>query len=96
MNALSNHFPIRQKGDEWEVVFLDDDEVEYYILCKTNEDATAVANARPFNVAFESSQRCNLDEVRKSIDALDRYGLSSTKIYRRLKNLAEDIEKGII
>lgn len=91
-----NPFPIRKKGDRWEVVFIDQGGVEDYILCDTEEHAVAVANARPFNAAFETRQKCDPDAVQLSIDALDHYGLSTTKIYRRLKFLLEDMAEGVI
>lgn len=87
-------FPIRQLGDRWEVVFIDQGEIPYCVTCETRDDAEAVANVRMFNAMFECRQLRDADaiKVRQCQKALAAYGLQTTVIYRRMGHLLEDIE----
>lgn len=88
-------FPIRQLGDRWEVMLIDQGEIARCVTCETCEDAAALANARIFNAMFERRQLRDADpiKVRRCQKALAAYGLQSTVIYRRMGYLLEDIEK---
>lgn len=65
------------------------------VECENEDDALALANVRPFYRAFEAEQVVDLQELQKSIDAAERYGLKG-KGYQNLLWLKEDIQSGKI
>jgi len=68
------------------------------VECENEDDARALANVRPFYRAFEAEQVVDLQELQKSIDAVERYGLTGflRKGYHNLLYLKEDIQSGKI
>jgi hypothetical protein len=65
------------------------------VECENEDDALALANMRPFYRAFEAAQVVDLQDLQKTIDAAQRYGLKG-KGYRNLLWLKEDIQSGKI
>ena len=94
-DASLNPFPIRNVDERWEVDLIDQGEVRNYVSCDTREDAEAIAASRTFNSMFELGQIRDADanKVLQCRDALAAYGLDSTKLYRRMNFLLEDIAK---
>ena len=90
---LPGHFTIRTKSDKWEVLLVYQDDTDYFPVCESYEDAVALANSGPLNAAFEGKKKCDLENVKESIAAFEKYDLTHTKLYRRLKFLAEDLMK---
>jgi len=95
-DLLPDHLPIREMGDTWSVLFIDENEVEHDINCDSHEHAKALANARPFNTAFFNQQKCDPIAVKQTIEALERYGLSTALIYRNLEHLSKSMDDGDI
>lgn len=92
---MSNPFPIIRTGDKPTVRFVEG-EIVRDVECKNEGEALALANVRPFCEAFEAYKPVDLQELQKSIDALERYGFTDLKAYGYLLYLKEDIQLGKI
>ncbi len=91
---MINPFTIIRTGDKPTVRLVEGDNVRD-VECENEDDALALANVRRFYRAFEAAQVVDLQELQKSIDAAQRYGLTG-KGYRNLLWLKEDIQSGKI
>ena len=92
---MTNPFPIVRRGDKFTVRFLDGKNV-LDVECENKDEALALANVRPFCEEFMAHQPVDLQELQKSIDALERHALTDFKAYRYLLYLKEDIQSGKI
>jgi hypothetical protein len=69
-------FPIRQKGNQWEVLVALESEFHEYVLCDSKTDAEAIADARPLLNLHRAAGRCDAARVQRCVDAFTRYGYS--------------------
>ncbi len=92
---MSNPFHIIRTGDKPTVRFVEG-EIVYDIECDNEDEAVALSNVRPFCEAYEAYQLVDLQELQKSIDALERHALTHLTAHGLLFHLKEDIESGKI
>ena len=88
---MTNPFPIVRTGDKFTVKFIENDIVSY-VECKNEDEAVALSNVRPFCEAYLAHQLVDLQELQKSIDALERHALTHVTAHGLLFHLKEDIE----
>jgi hypothetical protein len=92
---MSNPFHIIRTGDKPTVRFVEGENVRD-VECKNEDEALALAKVRLFCDAFEAYQPVDLQELQKSIDALERRAFTDLKAYGYLLYLKEDIQSGKI
>jgi len=83
MNANDLPYPIRQRDNGWEVVLTDQGEVWNYVQCNSQDDAEAVADARPLNGIAMKRGIADKTRVRRCVDALRRYGIDERQLLMR-------------
>jgi len=91
---VSNPFHVIQTGDTYTVRVIENGEVIEDVSCKDEDEAKALANMRPFCEAYLTLQHVDLQNLKKSIAALERLGRQHLKAYGLLCHLRDDIEAG--
>jgi hypothetical protein len=82
-------FPIRKRGDKWDVLVIIEGEAKSDITCDTKDDAEAVANARKFHYEYLTKGRCDPNEVDRTVDALYRHQLGNSPLSHHLTHFAD-------
>ena len=92
---MTNPFPIVRTGDKPTVRFVEGESV-CDVECENEDEALALANVRPLCEAFMAHQPVDLQELQKSIDALERRGFTGITAHGYLLHLKDDIQSGKI
>ena len=91
-DTFKEPFPIRRKGDKWEVVAIIDGVFEGYIECDSEQQAQAVADSRVIYGLSMNKKPCDTDRVQRCLEALRRAGLNEhALIVRKLLGYAETL-----
>ena len=93
---MTNPFPFVRRGDKFTVKFIDDGGNVLDVECENEDDALALANVRPLCEAFNAHRPVDLQELQKSIDALERHAFTGTTTHGYLLYLKKDIQSGEI
>lgn len=89
---MSNPFHRIKTGDTYTVRVIENGEVIEDVSCKDEDEAKALANMRPLCEAYLTLQHADLQELKKSIAALERLGRKDLTAYGLLCHLRDDIE----
>jgi hypothetical protein len=90
---MTNPFHVIRDGESYIVRITENGEFVEDIPCKDENEAKALANMRPFCEAYLKLQHVDLDDLRKSIAALERIGRQHLTAYGLLCHLRDDIER---
>ena len=91
---MSNPFHVINTGTTYIVRIVENGEWKEDVPCKDEDEANALANMRPYYDAYQALQPVDLQEVKKSIAALERHGRQHLTVYGILCHLRNDIEAG--
>ncbi len=89
---MTNPFPFVRRGDKFTVRFIDDGGNVLDVECENKDQAVALANVRPFCEEYAARQPVDLQELQKSIDALERHAFTGTTTHGYLLDFKEDIQ----
>lgn len=91
---MGNPFPVIETGDTYTVRVIENGEIVDEVTFKDKEEAKAFANMRPMCDAYLTLRHVDLQDLEKSIVALERLGRQDLTAYGLLCHLRNDIEVG--
>jgi hypothetical protein len=88
-------FTIQYRGDKWVVLITLKGVVQQEVVCATEADARALADARPLHALYSANGCCAMDRLQCCIDALKRHGLGEVLVARHLSQFANRISESM-